>query len=1314
MNPYICVTYAQDDRRESDLFCRGLTRYGFRYSCINELSDPDRRGDILEQAVLLIALTSEAAVRAETVAADIRHALEQGMQVLCVSLEGNELDHRYCTGMEGGAALIPSPSEDTPDRHALALFVHRLYVRHLARLGGCFVEARCDDNVYGQLIKCAYYAHRGDGDACFELGRAYELGLGVPALEKEAAIWLKRAAGQDVCDALVRMGLLKLAGKGTERDPEGAFRLFTRAAELGDIRGMYRQGLCYLEGRGVMKDPIYAIECLQKTACMQYAPAMYRLAILHRDGIGTPRDIHTALKYLYAVCRQGYSEGEEERIPLPISVYGERRASYTCVTMRQMRHTRLHALVKTTERRHRSKASVDKIFGRNMVSKRDLPEDRWEVSLTELYTAESPKTASAVKGQPPQNAIYEADWTASDAAMAAYEMGCLLAAGSPEDGLYSSPTRALVWYRYAARLGHTEALYALGDAYRRGFGTPADTARAVELFRMAAEGGSERGQFAYAVCCERGIGVAVDRREAFRYYEQAAEGGFAPAQNNLGGCYEYGIGVPRNMVAAVEWYAAAANAGQPDGQCRLGVCYELGRGVSVDMDKAIRLYELAVEQGHPYAMYRRALCYDRDTDPDTGGDADGTLLMTESVTATDYEAIPDEDAYDRREPPLSPGMAVGRSPTDHTRAVSLYRQASEMGIPEAAYALYLCHRLERGISRDEREEILCLRRAAEGGCLQAAYELGLCYMEGMGLPKDQMAAVTLFRHAVDLWRACAGDTRLMAYLPERDSLPPDAFSPRQAAGGALYMLGYCALYGLGEVRDNREADLNAVPSKDRVAKAVPFFREAAAIDHVGALVMLGDLYAYRLLASDTASPEDEALRYYLDAERAETVLTGMGDYTRGMALRDRTDNAIDALMSLAERALDVANDESDPGSSEMARVNAWRSYSDCAARGSTDALVSMARCLYYGHGTPRNLTAALRLLRRAETMDGGRVAAALWLGDALRGQWDGGEASPAEADSAYVRGLESSCLESECGPYTLGLRRMDRRRTDNRTRAELLYRLATLRAMYFSNAINRRECFAYLAEAILMGHATARDDLARIFEYESKHPKTIVRKANRDNHRNIRFGRKARVRRRMRENDGMLNRNSRALRVHQEWLSDYYTALWLEPDPFTFTMHATAIESDLPDYVVAPVTDTLRANALQYLGECFFEGYGLNADAAAAVACYRAVLDYAPKGPNPPPSVVDATYSLGWCLLYGVGTAPNCQEAMRLLNTASKSHAGACYTLGLCHEEGRGVVAADDREAVKFYRKAQRLGHPKAAAKVAMLEKRLRAGGNVS
>ena len=1313
MNPYIYITYAHDDRKESDLFCRGLARYGFRYSCVNELSDPARRGELLAGASILVALTSLAAARVETVSADIRRAMERGMEVICVSLEGNELDHRFCTGIEGGAALIPSPSEDTSDHHAAALFIHRLFVRHLTRLDGCFVEDQCDDNVYGQLIRCAYYAHTGDGDACFELGRAYELGLGVPALEKEAALWMRRAAEQDVGDALIRMGQLCLMGKGVERDTEEAFRLFTRAADLGNIRGVYQRGLCYLDGLGVMKDPVHAVECLHTAAYMQYTLALYRLAILHRDGIGVETNAQLALRYLYTVCHTSLKDEEGGDASAPLSVYGSRPVGrYHCITMRQMRHTRLPAstavrsgLERLNPTAHMSKASADRMFGRNRVTAADLPEDRWSLSPADQFAvAELPRETRKTKKK---YAIYEEDWTAADAAEAAYALGQLLSAGREDEGLRPSPTRALVWYRYAARLGSVEALYCLGDAYRCGYGTPMQVKRAAFLFRLAANNGSERGAFAYAVCCEQGIGTDVNPVVAARYYERAAEAGYAPAQNNLGGCYEHGIGVAQNLLAAVEWYSTAANAGQPDAQCRLGICYEHGRGVIADMEKAVRFYELAAAEGHAYARYRLALCYDRGTNAQRESEALITETLSGSARSGEESSESTRASGKRNQSRDGAAFAV-----DHARAMALYKQAADGGVPEAAYALYLCHRLERGGSRDEREEILYLRQAAEGRCLQACYELGLCYMEGNGLPRDPRAAVACFTRSVGLWRTRSENARRLAYAIKQDSLPPDALSLRQAAGGALYMLGYCTLYGVGETRDHRAVDPTTIPPPDRVEKATVFFREAANIDHVGSVIMLGDLYAYGLLKAENAVNEDEALRYYLEATRISTTLTGTEVYTRGITLRDHTENSIDAFMSLAGRATRVAEEERDAGNAELARVNAWRSYSDCAARGSVDALVGMAECLFHGHGAPKNPTAAGKLLARAETLDGGRVKASLWLGDSLRSQW-GSLSDPVAADEAYMRGLKSSCVESECSPYTLGLRRAERKKADIRARAELLYRLATLRAVYFSDAANCKESFLYLAEAILMGYAPAMDDLARIFTYEIKRPKGLARKANRGRGKRPSFGRKAKLRRRMQETDGVPTRHSRAQRIHRAWLSDYYTALCPEPVLCSYAMRPSTIPADLPAYVTAPVTEIMRVNALQYLGECFFEGYGLPVDVTAAVTCYRAVLAHAPKGVAvPPASVVEATYSLGWCLLYGVGTAEDAQEAIRLLTQAAKTHGGACYTLGVCHEEGRGVVVADDREAVRFYRKAQKLGHPKAAGKVEELEKRLENRGD--
>ena len=91
MPAYICVTHALSRREETDVFCRSLSRYGFRFACIHEQTDPLHRTETLTEASLLIALTCPAAEASETVAADIRRAMGRGMPVLCVSLRENRL-----------------------------------------------------------------------------------------------------------------------------------------------------------------------------------------------------------------------------------------------------------------------------------------------------------------------------------------------------------------------------------------------------------------------------------------------------------------------------------------------------------------------------------------------------------------------------------------------------------------------------------------------------------------------------------------------------------------------------------------------------------------------------------------------------------------------------------------------------------------------------------------------------------------------------------------------------------------------------------------------------------------------------------------------------------------------------------------------------------------------------------------------------------------------------------------------------------------------------------------------------------------------
>ncbi len=1294
---------------------------------------------------------------------------------ISLSEKPNSIDERFCReeAPAGGAGRtrcmerIPYPAGATPDAQAVGAFIHRLFVCRLCPIEGAFSPSRCLNDRYGRILAWATAAHRNDAAAAYALGCAYERGEGVPILEAEAARWITRAAQAGLADAKLHLGELYLCGWGVEPDEERALALFTEVAETGDVRGEYRLGLCYLNAIGVVADPARALHHLRAPARWGYAPALYRLGLLYRDGIGTPKNARIALRCLYDACRRGAAaeaahaaaphigslplaeaapachDAEEDPIPteminlrifsdtnttadkafpassreeasassiplLPPSLYGPRTGrTARRITMRLLRH-RLTNAAGSTEIPAPSPSM--RPHGRLTVAahaSRYHPEHAWIGSLTRSSHTTAPGGGRA-SGHPVlyvdrDDVAMGVPFDLSDAALA---LACLLERGDRSVGLLPRPTRAAAWYRYALHRGNTEALFRLAEAYRRGHGALTDPTWAVVLYRMAADWGDPRGQFALAVACERGIGTDTDMAEAIRRYEQAAMAGYAPAQNNLGGCYEHGVGVARNELTAVEWYIRAAEAGLPEAMCRLALCYEIGRGVTADPAQALALYRKAAEQSHPYALYRLGVCYDHRAHTGAGEVTPPVCDDTEHSDSTNANRT-----------------------IRYCDATSCWQAAAEGGVAEAAYALALCYATGHGVRRDRSRAIQYLTEAARGNCIQAVYRLGMCFLEGNGVVRNTAHGVACLEGAGRLWRS-----RKALYLADIAPIPTCTQTAATAAGDALYMLGYCKLEGIGEAGTISEPSV-------RAKEASALFSEAGALGHVGALIALGDLYGFgRLSPDDGQSASVTASDNYRRAVRVSAARRGIAppfspdekilsaleaiplsthtaeDPRAAGLLACAADglsiNSSPALMSLASDAIrrsEACREENDTDGSVDALEEAWQYFAAAVEQGSTDARVGMAECVYYGSGRDQDRRAALRMLQTAERASDGQIIVSLLIGDFLRGGWCG-KCLPIDADDAYRRGLAAPPTESEVGPYTVSERRQKRLAQDQVARAELLYRLASFRSIYLSDAahggqplddgIDRRDTFAYLAEAVLMGHTAAREDLARMYAYERRYnaatapaEKNLVQKKKRRSRKPRSHG------------------NRGILRDHRVWLSDYYTALWPEPRPFRYALRSVAVPSHVPTHVTVPITPLMQAAALNYLGDCFFFGNGLDRRPSAAVACYREVAGMKPdlpRGEPTPEGIVWAQYSLGWCLLHGEGVARNEREAVRWLTAASRYHPEACFTLGECHEHGIGVDNADLREAVKFYRRALKLGYRQATAKVNELEELLR------
>ncbi len=1220
---YICISHAAADRPLVERFAATLSGCGFRAVCIDEQTPVDERNICLNEGAMLLVLTSPAASESPTCEADFHFAMNTHRPVMCIRLLPGALEDRLTAG-DGSMAerFIAYPAAETehPDDRAMAMFVHRLFIRHLCRLSSCFDPSACTDPRSGRLIRRAVKAWDGARQARYVLGLAYDRGNGLPLMDTEAAYWMEKSAAGGYPEAMLYLGEMKLSGAGTEKDPAGALRLFAAVAQLNDPRGHFAHALCYLYGFGVMKDPEMALHHMLLAAKGNYAPAYYRLGLMYRDGVGlTKRSWRRAVACLHAACRV---EG------LGAPLYGRSPEGHTegnryhCVSMRHMRQIRLGDLLFGRHNRHwrehpklvaKAKVCMAKCRARVVA----YPENAWMDSLN---------AASDHSRYQPTHGYCRQAW---HVAVAAETLGRMLELGSPADGISPSPRAALAWYRIAMRQGHSGAMYRLGEAYRSGKGVPADGKQAVRLFRRCADFGSEKGHFALGVCYERGIGIPCNLPSAVTQYEKAARAGYTPAQNNLGGCYEHGLGVARDMLAAVEWYSKAAAGGQPNAICRLGMCYEHGYGVTQSNERAFRLYERAAEQGHAYAMYRLAMCYDK------GIHVDVHLSM----------------------------------------AARLYERAAQGGVAEAAYAFGLCCQNGRGVRRDERAGFVWFSEAAARGHIRAAYEMGCRYFEGRAAVQSYARAAEAFRAAANYAEA----RRIGTNAEDEDDFLSlnGGLTVRHAAGDAMYMLGYCTLYGLG------------VTAAHPTEEAMAWFRRAAALEHGKAMTALGDLYTYGLIEDGEAA--EAATRAYEGAARlgqTDAMLTlAEGHRRRALALTKSGDTQEATRAYTAGRALLLA----------------------CAEEGNVFALQALAAYALFGWGCAKDPVAAHDFLRRStESRDGtarrghlpiaGSVGgtAYLWLGDFSYTGWNG-TPDPVAADTAY-RYATAVNTQAACPGNILRCRHETRMTYARRVQAEAYYRLAILRAVGVEDDrhVRREEAFTYLSAAIVAGHGRALDDLARMYAYEKScadDAEAALRAV----------GKKKKKQEKEAPAETFGRRND-----HLAWMTAYYAARRPTLRPFGYEPRATPREDAQP-YVTCEVTPTMRACALNHLGDCLFEGKDIYEDRAAAVACYRQAAETTQgRGEPVAGGIIWAKYSLGWCLLNGEGVAKDPREGVRFLMQASRYHAEAAYTLGVCYETGIGVEGRDVREAVKYYRKAVALRHEAAVDKLKLLERQLR------
>ena len=133
-------------------------------------------------------------------------------------------------------------------------------------------------------IKYCKTASGASRRALYQLGRAYAANRQIP---EAIAAW-RKAADKGSTSAMVELGVLYGTGAGVAQDEAQARKLFERAAEAGNPRGV--TNLAALSGgAGAAQDPARARALLAKAAETN-AEAQYQLGLMLADGTGGPKD----------------------------------------------------------------------------------------------------------------------------------------------------------------------------------------------------------------------------------------------------------------------------------------------------------------------------------------------------------------------------------------------------------------------------------------------------------------------------------------------------------------------------------------------------------------------------------------------------------------------------------------------------------------------------------------------------------------------------------------------------------------------------------------------------------------------------------------------------------------------------------------------------------------------------------------------------------------------------------------------------------------------------------------------------------------
>jgi TPR repeat protein len=120
-------------------------------------------------------------------------------------------------------------------------------------------------------------AEKGNKDAMYMMGAAYQKGQLVPRDYSEAMRWYRRAADKGQGAAMAAIGAMYGNGVGVDQNYSEMLRWLQKGVEKGDASAIYGMGAAYALGRGVKQDFTESLRWFQRAAESGNSEAMYAI-----------------------------------------------------------------------------------------------------------------------------------------------------------------------------------------------------------------------------------------------------------------------------------------------------------------------------------------------------------------------------------------------------------------------------------------------------------------------------------------------------------------------------------------------------------------------------------------------------------------------------------------------------------------------------------------------------------------------------------------------------------------------------------------------------------------------------------------------------------------------------------------------------------------------------------------------------------------------------------------------------------------------------------------------------------------------------